>query len=433
MSDIKIHVEHLTRVEGHGNIVLNTRNGAIEQVQWQVSEAPRFFESFVRGRPYHQLSRITSRICGICSIGHALASLKATEAAFGVEVSEQTRLLRRLALHAENLQSHILHVGYLVAPDLLGVGSVFPLVRSHPDAVRTVVRLHRLANEMSDLLCGRTTHPIALVPGGFSAIPAARSLAEMRQKLLEAVPDAVGVAQLVLDNAGALPTFTRETEHIALVAKDEYAMYDGLIGSTDTGRHPIADYESIVNEFVVSYSTAKFTQHHRNSYMVGALARFNLNSHLLRPLARQWADTFGLQAVCHNPFMNNMAQLVEFLHSLEEAVVLTEDLLGKGLNPGEAPARVRVKAARGIGAVDVPRGLLIHDYTYDEDGRCVRANCVIPTNQNHHNINRDLAAFAPTLLQRPEAEIERSLEMLVRAYDPCISCSTHYLRVRFVQ
>lgn len=433
MSDIKIHVEHLTRVEGHGNIVLNTKNGAVEQVQWQVSEAPRFFESFVRGRPYHQLSHITSRICGICSIGHALASLKATEAAFGVAVSEQTQLLRRLAMHAENLQSHILHVGYLVAPDLLGVGSVFPLVQSQPDAVRTVVRLHRLANEMSDLLCGRTTHPISLVVGGFSAIPSARQLTEMRQKLLDGVPDAVGVAQLVLDHASALPVFSRTTEYIALVADDEYPIYDGVIGSTDTGRHPVADYESIVNEFVVPHSTAKFARHYRDSYMVGALARFNLNARLLRPLAQEWAERFGLRPVCYNPFMNSVAQLVEFLHSLEDTVVLIEDLLRAGPATAEAPAKVRVKAGRGIGAVDVPRGLLIHDYTYDEDGLCVKANCVIPTNQNHHNINRDLAAFAPTLLDRPEAEIERNLEMLVRAYDPCISCSTHYLRVRFVR
>jgi coenzyme F420-reducing hydrogenase alpha subunit len=433
MTDIKIHVEHLTRVEGHGNIVLNTRNGAIEQVQWQVSEAPRFFESFVRGRPYHQLSHITSRICGICSIGHALASLKATEAAFGVALSAQTQLLRRLATHAENLQSHILHVGYLVAPDLLGVGSVVPLVQSHPDAVRTIVRLHRLANEMSDLLCGRTTHPISLVVGGFSAIPTARQLAEIRQKLLDSVPAAANIAQLVLDHAGALPAFARETEYIALVADTEYAIYDGIIGSTDTGRYAVADYESIVNEFVVPHSTAKFARHHRDSYMVGALARFNLNSRLLRPLARDWAERFGLRPVCHNPFMNSVAQMVEFLHSLEDAVVLLDDLLRAGPDVAEPPSKVRVKAARGIGAVDVPRGLLIHDYTYDEDGRCVRANCVIPTNQNHNNINRDLAAFAPTLLKRPETEIERNLEMLVRAYDPCISCSTHYLTVRFVE
>ena len=237
-------------------------------------------------------------------------------------------------MHAENLQSHILHVGYLVAPDLLGVGSVFPLVQSHPDAVRTVVRLHRLANEMSDLLCGRTTHPISLVVGGFSAIPNARQFAEIRQRLLEAVPAATDVAQLVLDHAGALPAFNRETEHIALVAEGEYAIYDGVIGSTDTGRHAVADYESIVNEFVVPYSTAKFTRHHRESYMVGALARFNLSSRFLHPLARAWAERFGLRAICHNPFMNSVAQLVEFLHSLEDAVVLDRRPVARGAGRG---------------------------------------------------------------------------------------------------
>jgi coenzyme F420-reducing hydrogenase alpha subunit len=286
---------------------------------------------------------------------------------------------------------------------------------------------------MSDLLCGRTTHPISLVVGGFSALPTAGQLTQLRQKLLDAVPAAIGVAELVLDHADALPNFTRETEYIALFTDAEYALYDGAIGSTDTGRHAVADYASVVNEFVVPYSTAKFTRHHRDSYMVGALARFNLSSRLLRPLAREWAERFGLQPVCHNPFMNSVAQTVEFLHSLEDAVALIDALLCLPMDATEAPAKVKVKAGRGIGAVDVPRGLLIHDYTYDEDGRCVKANCVIPTNQNHNNINRDLAAFAPMLLTRPETEIERSLEMLVRAYDPCISCSTHFLTVRFVE
>ncbi|HYL80062.1 MAG TPA: nickel-dependent hydrogenase large subunit, partial [Candidatus Acidoferrum sp.] len=330
MKDVNIRIEHLTRVEGHGSIVFNARNGAVEQIQWQVSEAPRFFESFVRERPWHQLSHITSRICGICSIGHALASLKATEAAFRIRVSEQTGSLRRLAMHAENLQSHILHIGYLVAPDLLGVGSVIPLVRTHPDAVRTIVRLHRVANEMSDVLCGRTTHPITLVPGGFCALPTARQLTEIRQKLLEAVPLALDIAQLVLDNAGALPAFTRETEYVALVADDEYALYGGVIGSSDTGRHPVEDYESLVNEYVVPYSTAKFTRHHRESYMVGALARFNLSARLLRPLASQWADKFDLPALHANPFMNTVAQMVEILHSLEDALFLLDTLLQKG-------------------------------------------------------------------------------------------------------
>ena len=156
--EININVEHLTRVEGHGNIVLNAKDGSIENVQWQVSEAPRLFEAFVRGKPYTQLAQITSRICGICSIGHTLASLKATEAAMGIEISEQSQVLRRMAIHGENMQSHILHVGYLVAPDMFGAGSVIPMVETHKDAVLAIVELHKLANEYSDLICGRTTH-----------------------------------------------------------------------------------------------------------------------------------------------------------------------------------------------------------------------------------------------------------------------------------
>ncbi len=431
MSEVNIHVEHLTRVEGHGNIVLNAKDGIVENVQWQVSEAPRMFESFVRGRPYNELSHITSRICGICSIGHSLASLKATEAAMGIELSEQTQLLRRLAIHAENMQSHILHVGYLVAPDLLGVGSVFPLIETHPGAVLKIVGLHRLSNEMSNLTCGRTVHPISLIPGGFSWIPSEKQLKEFRQKLVDAVEPTVDVAEIVLANAGGLPAFTRETEYIGLTADEEYAIYDGDIGSTDTGRHPVEDYKSITNEFVVPQSTAKYTKHSRSSYMVGALARFNLNAHQLSPLAKLWAGKFGLEPVNYNPFMNSVAQLAEFVHSIEDSIAIIDKLLDRGVNRKERP-KYEVKAGRGVGAVDVPRGILFHDYTYNDQGICVKANCIIPTNQNHNNIQKDMEAFAPTLLDKPEKEIELNMEMLVRAYDPCISCSTHYLNVKFV-
>lgn len=431
MSEVHIDVQHLTRVEGHGNIILDATNGDIKQVQWQVSEAPRFFESFVRNRSYTELSHLTSRICGICSIGHSLASLKATEAAMDITISPQTQLLRRLAIHGENMQSHILHVGYLVAPDLFKVGSVFPLIKSAPETVLKIVKLHRIANEMSDLLCGRTTHPVTLVPGGFSWIASEKDFKALRQTLIDCVPTCHEVAQVVLDNAGALPDFTRETEYIALTTPEEYAIYDGMIGSTDTGTHPVEEYESVVNEFVVPQSTAKYTKHARDSYMVGALARFNLNAKQLHPLATEWAGKFQLKPITYNPFMNSVAQLIEYVHSVEDSIALIDKLLDSGLNRKEKP-KVTVKAGRGVGAVDVPRGILFHDYTYNAKGICTKANCVIPTNQNHNNIQKDMEAFAPTILDLPEKDIELNLEMLVRAYDPCISCSTHYLDVTFV-
>jgi len=250
--------------------------------------------------------------------------------------------------------------------------------------------------------------------------------------LKECIPNCSDVAGVVLDNVDKLPNFTRETEYIALMSKDEYALYDGIIGSTDTGNHPVDDYITIVNEFIVPQSTAKYCKHNRESYMVGALARFNLNSDLLNPSAKDLAKKFVLQPINYNPFMNNIAQLVEFVHSVEDSIELIDVLIDSGLKTDEKPSTFVIKEGRGIGAIEVPRGILFHDYTYNKKGICTKANCVIPTNQNHNNIQKDMEAFAPELLEKSKEEITLNLEMLVRAYDPCISCSTHYLDVQFV-
>ncbi|MEM0466268.1 MAG: Ni/Fe hydrogenase subunit alpha [Candidatus Thermoplasmatota archaeon] len=430
--DFSVHVEHLTRVEGHGNITLDVKNGTIEKIQWSVVEAPRFFEAMLRGQQYNELRAITSRICGICSIGHSLASLKATEDALNVSISEQTQLLRRLAIHAENMQSHILHIGYLAAPDFLGVGSVFPLLASkHKEAVLKIVKLHRLANEMSDLICGRTIHPIRLVVGGFSMVPTKKQLLSLQKRLKESKPVVHDVAKILLSVADAIPQFTRETEYIALSSDDEYALYDGVLNSTDTGRfHEYHNYQLLTNEYVVPQSTAKYTKHNRASYMVGALARFNLNSKQLHPWAQDVAKMFNLKPINYNPFMNTIAQLVEFAHSIDDSIQLIDTLLDRGIKE-EKPTKVVVKSGRGVGLVEVPRGLLIHDYTLNSKGYCIKANCIIPTNQNHANIQHDMEKIVPEIINKTPKEIELILEMLVRAYDPCISCSTHYLDVTF--
>ena len=431
--DLSINVEHVTRVEGHGNIVLDVKKGEIKKIEWQISEAPRFFEAMLRGRNYDELRTITSRICGICSIGHSLASLKATEDALYVKISEQTRILRHLAVNAENMQSHILHVGYLSIPDLLGVGSVFPLVGTkHNDSLLKIVRLHRLSNEMSDLVCGRTIHPIRLVVGGFSAVPSEKQLLDLKKELAEGLETTKEVADVVKSVVGNFPDFERETEYIALTSDKEYALYDGIVASTDTGKHPdYKNYKKIMNEYFVPQSTAFHAKHARDSYMVGALARFNLNSKQLHPIAKEVANMFGLKPINYNPFMNNIAQLVEFVHNIEDSLNWIDILVDEGVKD-EKPKEVKLKAGRGVGIVEVPRGILVHDYTLNDRGKCTKANCIIPTNQNHANIQKDMEAFVPQIIDKPEKEIELDLEMLVRAYDPCISCSTHYLDVKFV-
>ncbi|HEX9262306.1 MAG TPA: nickel-dependent hydrogenase large subunit, partial [Candidatus Bathyarchaeia archaeon] len=402
MKNLDLEVHYVTRVEGHGNIYVNVKKGIIERCEWAVPEAPRFFEAMIVGRLWNELHHITSRICGICSIGHTLASLRATEAAMGIPLSEQDLRLRKLALHAENMQSHVLHVGFLVLPDLMGVGSVIPLASSHPEEVKTVLRLHRLANEMSNLICGRTTHPQRLIPGGFAKIPTMKELTNLRAKLKNCVADLQAVAGLVKKLAPKLPDFTRETEFIALTKPDEYALYDGDLASTDTGKAPVSEYLSHTNEYIVPISTAKRTKHVRDSYMVGALARFNLNYDKLSPMARQAAALFGLKPICHNPFMNSIAQLVETVHSVEDSIKIIDEIEAAGLQtqPDYNKPDIKVKAGRGIGAVEVPRGVLFHDYTYNQKGACTKANCIIPTNQNHANIELDMKALLPKILDK---------------------------------
>ncbi|MFA6092771.1 MAG: Ni/Fe hydrogenase subunit alpha [Elusimicrobiota bacterium] len=434
--DIKIDVHHLTRVEGHGNIVVDVRKGKIEKCEWQVPEAPRFFEAMVRGRHYSEVARITSRICGICSVGHTLASLKATEAALGIHISEQTFKLRELLKHAENFDSHVLHVYFLAAPDLLGAPSVFPLVATHGEVVARALRLKRLGHEWGSLIGGRTTHPTRPVPGGFAALPTVKELQELKAKLEQAVPELEATLKTALALAPKFPAFDRPTEYIALSSDKGYALYDGEIQSClpdgKKQRYAVADYKKVTNEYMTKLSTAKYCKNKLDSYAAGALARFNNNYDQLHPEAKKVAQALGMKPVCGNPYLNTAAQVVEIVHSYHDSLRLVNELLKAGIKD-EKPAQP-TKYATGAGGVEVPRGILFHEYSYDQDGMCTAGNCIIPTNQNHANIQRDFDKLVPELLaqNKSESEITLALEMLVRAYDPCISCSTHFLDVTFI-
>jgi coenzyme F420-reducing hydrogenase alpha subunit len=287
---------------------------------------------------------------------------------------------------------------------------------------------------MSNLLCGRTTHPQRLIPGGFSKIPSINELAVMRRKLQDSVPNLHAVAELFKSLASNFPNFKRETEFIALTNPNEYALYDGEMTSTDTGATPVKEYLTYTNEYVVPQSTAKWAKHNRDAYMVGALARLNLNYNKLSPLAQKVAEMFDLKPMCYNPFMNSIAQLVETVNSVEDSIRLINELEAAGLKtqPDYNNTKIKVKAGSGVGAVEVPRGILFHDYTYNDKGVCTKANYIIPTNQNHGNISLDMKALLPQILNKPQKEIELALEMLVRAYDPCISCSTHVAKIDLI-
>jgi coenzyme F420-reducing hydrogenase alpha subunit len=277
------------------------------------------------------------------------------------------------------------------------------------------------------MIAGRKTHPTSCVVGGFVKFPGSNELKAMNQRLLEAMDDLNKSVDLF--KTLSVPEFIRETEYIALKNNLEYAFIDGDIASTDTGTAPVSDYLNITNEFCVPQSTAKFSKHSRDSYMVGALARFNNNSAQLLPEAQRVAEELGLKAICHNPYMISIAQVVESVHAVEDSIHILDTLIKRGIT--EEKPEVRVKAGRGIGVVEAPRGILFHDYTYDDKGVMVTANCIIPTNQNHNNIQKDMESLVPEIIDKTQDDITHRLEMLVRAYDPCISCSTHFLKVNF--
>ena len=428
---VEINVHHVTRVEGHGNIAVRAKDGRVEKVEWQVPEAPRFFEAMVRGRKWEDIQSVVSRICGICSVAHSLAAIKAIEDAMDIAVSEQTDRLRRLGLYGEFIESHVLHIGYLVAPDLLGVKSVVPLVESNPDLVKLVVRLHRLGNTIMEVVAGRRTHPVAFRPGGFRHIPGERELTDLRNALEGALPDLQTLADTVYGLKDKLPAFERDTEYVCLVDRGTYTFYHGNIGSSDTTNTvAVQKFKSVANEYVSPQSTAKWTKWHRDAYMVGALSRFNLNAEHLYPRAAEIARYFGLQKGCHNPFLNSVAQLVETVHAVENSIELIDDLSAAGLTR-EVP-HVTPKAGWGAGAVEAPRGTLFHSYAFDDNGICTGANLTIPTNQNHANIQKDMEKLVPQIIDRDPETIRLTLEMLVRAYDPCVSCSTHAVTVEFI-
>jgi len=418
-----VNVHHLSRVEGHGNIHIKIKDGKLKEASWEVVETPRFFEAMLVGKKWDNAPWICGRICGICSIGHTLASIRAVENAFGIVPSEQTRKLRLLLKHMETLQSHILHLYFLAAPDFVNAGSVFPLIKSHPDVVARAARLKLVANDACDVIGGRRLHPTTTVVGGFTMVPDKRELELIKTRLEGAMVDLSQTAELF--RSFPIPDFSRETEFVSLKGQGDYPFIGGDLVSTDGVRMKEKDYAKMTNEYSVKQSTAKWARLSRDSFAVGALARLNNNFVYLHPTARELSESFGLRPVNHNPYMNNVAQLIECVHVTLDSINLINEILDTEWDEPRQP--VKHKKGTGVAAVEVPRGILYHSYEFDKDGKIVKSDCVIPTGQNHANIQHDLKALAVEFAAggKKDADIELLAEMLVRSYDPCISCSVH--------
>jgi sulfhydrogenase subunit alpha len=427
-----IEVNHLARVEGHGGILVELDGDDVSRVEFSVFEGARLIEGLLRGRGYASVAPTVSRICAICSVAHALTSLKATEAAFGVVPSAQSERLRDLLYRGESIESHALHLFLLALPDYLGYPSAIAMAAEHGDAVALGLRLKKLGNTIQEAIGGRAIHPVNAVIGGFGKLPATAELVELRTALEQGIGD----CERAIEILGALPPARfcdAETIFAAMRPTEGYGYYRGntielRAGDTKT-LFAVNDYRGLVTEEVVAHSHAKHSRHQGRSFMVGSLARLAVNGGALTGRAAQARQAFGLDTLSHNPMDNNLAQAVELVHDVEVALETVDALLRDGLVPEQAPS-VRPRAGTGTAVTEAPRGILIHSYTYDREGNVVHADVVTPTAVNAASME---AHFRQTVLQNGAGDdITQKLEMIARAYDPCISCSVHVVRKRHV-
>jgi sulfhydrogenase subunit alpha len=421
-----IVIDHLARVEGHGGITVELEGDAVKDVRFDVFEGARLLEGLVRGRRYDEIAPIVSRICSICSPAHSLTSLKATENALGVQVSPQTDFLRELLLRGESIQSHALHLFFLAVPDYLDRPSAIAVAAEHPAAVMLGLRLKRLGNLIQETIGGRAIHPVNAVPGGFGRVPSAEKLIAIRGALIEAIPDAEAMLDLIasLPDAGFCHT---PTAYAALDSPDSDRYYAGdqltIVSNGDRATIPAADYRSLTNEKSVAYSHAKHSSFHGKPFMVGSLARLTVNPS--RSTAA--SDKLKLAIPSDNPMDNNKAQAVELVNDLALALDMVERLIHDGVKD-EGCVPITPRAGTGVGITEAPRGLLVHSYTYDEQGCVVTADVITPTAMNAASLEQHLRKTVEQSAERDEATLKKKLQMIARAYDPCISCSVHLIR-----
>jgi sulfhydrogenase subunit alpha len=426
-----INIHHLARVEGHGGIQVVIDGGQVSKVEFDVFEGIRLLEGLVRGRSLEDVTGIVSRICAICSHSHSITSLQAIEDALEIEVTPQTRKLRDLAYHGANIESHALHVFVLALPDLLGHPSVISLAGSNPKAVATALRLKKLGNTIQETIGGRAVHPVNYVIGGFGKLPSTDQLLALEKDLTAGLADCWSAIEVLRDIE--VPDFVcAPIRCAALVPEDEAFFFGKSMELSDGGARqtiPVRDYRALTNEYLVPHSHAKRSAHDQRSYMVGALARLTLHGNRVDGLARKAWEELRLALPSTNILMNNIAQAVEMVYSVERALHLVQDLLRTGLAP-ESPPPYRVRAGRGTAATEAPRGTLFYSYEFDAEGRVAAADVITPTAQNLNHIEDQLRAAVQQGAEAGASDLmlEQRSAMIARAYDPCISCSVHLVR-----
>jgi len=418
-----ITLDHITKIEGHAKLTVRIREGKPLKTRFEVFEGARHFESILNGRAYDEVPILSSRICGICSCIHITAALTAVEDALGVKVSEQTEKLRELVCLGERIRSHATHLYFLALPDYLGYESALEMSKTHGEAVQRALLLVRLGNDLITDIAGRDLHPVAGVVGGYSRLPENDKLEGVLKELKKHRKDFTETAKLF--TGLKYPKFERNGHFYSIEKYENHFKAGGRMSCF--GQYCIItdNYQDHIKEHVSPYSTSKYALIEGKSYSVGALARLNNGFDKLGKTARKLLDGSRHKFPSENPFLNNVAQAVELVEDLERAVSALTDLRLSE----EDPVNVSPKKGHGISAVEAPRGTLFHEYRFNKEGYVTKANIITPTAQNCKSIEDDLDEFIPTILAKQRKKIILNIEKLIRAYDPCISCSTHFLEV----
>lgn len=417
-------MDYVARVEGEASLSLEVEQNELKSLTLDIYEPPRFFQGFLVGRKYDEVPDIVARICGICPAAHEITAIQALEDAMGIQVSPQVRDLRRLLALAQDIQSHALHIYMLALPDYLGYESAIAMAADHKEAVQRALRLKKLGNDLTALIGGRAVHPVTAVVGGFTHLPDHGELLAIGKRLEAAQADIDATVELV---AGLhLPECDRpQVEHAALRHPDQYPVNEGRLVSSKGLNITPQEYRSHIQEQHVPPSHALFSSIvGRGSFLVGPLARLNLNSDRLSPRAKGALARIGVVFPNYNPFASIAARAVELVQFADDALSIMERYEGRH----EAIIR-QVRAGTGASLTEAPRGTLYHSYRVDRYGIVESADIVSPTAHNAFNLENDLKAFVPSQLYRPEAELRLACEMMIRNYDPCFSCSAHFLKL----
>ncbi|MFH2020340.1 MAG: Ni/Fe hydrogenase subunit alpha [archaeon] len=421
-----INLNHITKIEGHANLAIEIENNEIKKCELSSIEGSRYFEGLLKGKRYYEAHEISSRICGVCSCAHNVAATTAMERALGIKVTNQTNELKKLLTLGERVRSHAAHLYFLALPDYMGYESAIAMVGKFREEVKSALHMMKFGNEVVRIIGGRDLHPVSITVGGFLHIPAKEQLSELIGHAKKVKYDAIKTVQLF--QTLKLYEITDDCEHFCLHDNKEYGMLSGVLMS-EKAMFTDDKYLEFFKEYHSAYSTANFVTKDDKSFMVGALSRMNLNRHLLSKDAKKLLDNSGIGFPNKNPFTNNFCQAIELVHCIDHIIEICKRLEPK---PEYIVKPENLKQGRGVAAIEVPRGLLFHDYTVDDQGIITHANIITPTAQNLKNMEDNIRKFLPRILElNDEEKINLEIEKLIRAYDPCFSCSTHFLKVKW--